>query len=286
MSNQLLGNLRDANPIPHPDRLLTDEADARAFLATVQERRHGMANKTQPEVQPTEAPPRPTEARPDSEAVISVVRGPRRRFVYGLAAAVAVLIVGTLTWIAFIDDGESPVAAPVDIGRSFIEAQDAWDAEAAIALFAPNKLATGFLTVVEEFPSYYAWLETLDWRYTAEECNQVAVGPPVEVTCSYSYENAWTQALGVGPYSGSSMRFFIADGQIQQLNNTFITNTGFSVQAWEVFTDWVSDTHPENLNVIIDLGIEGRTADVPIVTPEALVLWEQYTNEFVASVAP
>jgi hypothetical protein len=176
--------------------------------------------------------------------------------------------------------------APVDIGRSFFEAQDAWDAEAAIALFAPNAV-TNVVTEVEEYPSYFAWLETLDWRYTVEECKRRTVGPPVKVDCSYSYENAWTQALGVGPYSGSSMRFFIADGQIQELRNSFISDrNGFSVQAWEVFREWVRDTHPENLNVMYDLGIEGRTADVPIVTPEALALWEQYTNEFVASVAP
>ena len=131
MSNQLLGNLRDANPIPHPDRLLTDEADARAFLATVQERRHGMANKTQPEMQPTEAPPRPRESRRDSEAVISVVRGPRRRFVYVLAAAIVALIVGSVAWIAFA------AYSPVNMSASATPIFIGWPSASPVTLISP-----------------------------------------------------------------------------------------------------------------------------------------------------
>ena len=38
----------------------------------------------------------------------------------------------------YLDYRESEAAAPVDIARTFIEARDAWDAEATAALFAPD----------------------------------------------------------------------------------------------------------------------------------------------------
>jgi len=174
MSNQLLGNLRDANPIPHPDRLLIDEADARAFLATVQERRHGMANKTQPEMQPTEAPPRPRESRRDSEAVISVVRGPRRRFVYVLAAAIVALIVGSVAWIAFLNDGGSDVAGIPLIGADGdAVAQEAFaGVESAFAAFNSGDMDTWVLwrDESEATGADYAYELAAEARIDIEQC--------------------------------------------------------------------------------------------------------------------
>jgi hypothetical protein len=98
------------------------------------------------------------------------------------------------------------------------------------------------------------------------------------VTCTYTMENSWSQALGVGPFTGSNFEFVIVDGQIQEIKHDFVFGA-FSPQVWEVFKGWVRDNYPDDINVMYDLG----DVDVPIKTPEALALWEQRTAEFVAS---
>jgi hypothetical protein len=91
-------------------------------------------------------------------------------------------------------------------------------------------------------------------------------------------ENAWSQALGVGPFTGSSFDFTIADGQIQQLIDNRDFNQ-FSGQVWDVFTAWLSDTHPDDVDVIFE---RVGSNDIPLITLEAIALWEQHTTEFVA----
>jgi hypothetical protein len=202
-----------------------------------------------------------------------------RTLVLGAAAALILIVGGIAALIRYNDEDStiSAAAAPVDVARSFIEAEDAWDAEAALALLAPDVVIHhGLLTQAEEYPSLFAWDKALDWHYTVEECNQIAVTDPVEVVCTFSHDNAWTEALGVGPFSGSSTDFVIADGQIQELTRNFNFSTGFSTQAWDVFESWVKTNHPDGHSLIY------RGND-PNLTPEALALWEQYTSEFVAS---
>ena len=45
--------------------------------------------------------------------------------------------------------------------------------------------------------------------------------PSDEVKCTYMMQNAWSQAIGVGPFTGSSFRFVIADGQIRKVKHNF-----------------------------------------------------------------
>jgi len=95
-------------------------------------------------------------------------------------------------------------------------------------------------------------------------------------------ENAWSHALGVGPFAGSSIYFTIADGQITELSNTFNT-ARFSPQVWEPFVGWVSDIHPADIDVMFSA--ERDLTSDPNLTPESIALWEQYTDEFVESLA-
>lgn len=264
--DQVLALFGEANPVSDRDTL---EHLLRPHLEVVEQRIGDMKE---------------TKVRVIDPAQPIVKQEQRHRLAYGLVAAVAVLIVGTVTWIAVVNDGEPDVASPVDIGRSFIEAQDAWDADAATALLAPDAVikGSGLVTEVEQYASNFAWYQALDWRWAVEECNQTTVGPPAEVRCTLTHQNAWTRALGVGPYSGSSIDFVIGNGQIQELTDD-TDLSAFSPEAWGVFTKWVTANHPSELGVMIRR--QGLTS-IPIVTPEALALWEQYTNEFVASVTP
>ena len=112
------------------------------------------------------------------------------------------------------------------------------------------------------------------------DCIETVAGPPAQVFCTYTIENAWSRARGVGPFTGGRFYFTIADGKIQKLTHIFDFRE-FSPQVWEVFRAWVRDTHPQDVAVMYDFS---GGVDVPRKTPEAIALWEQHTNEFVASV--
>ena len=53
------------------------------------------------------------------------------------------------------------------------------------------------------------------------------------------------------------------------------TAIGYTTETWEVFLAWVNANHPDDRSVMT-VGLQ------PSLTPEAIVLYEQYTNEFVA----
>ena len=91
----LLNDLRDVNPIPDPDRLLIEEAEAYAFLANVQTVR-------------AVGPQRPP-----------VERGPRRGWLVAVAAVVVVLAVGVV-WLLGVIGSDKPVATTPQI-ESFSE---------------------------------------------------------------------------------------------------------------------------------------------------------------------
>ncbi len=180
-----------------------------------------------------------------------------------------------MAWIVSLDDGESDVAGtPVDIARSFIEARDAWDAEAAIALLASDAVVRDEIRTVEELPALFDFLRAVDWRWTVGECTETATGPAVEVTCTYTHNNAWTRALGVEPVTGT-FNFVVSDGEIAELNHIFNWSDFAPVLA--AFTEWVGSNHLEDMDVMI-------ASAGYVLTPESIALWEQYTSEFVASV--
>ncbi len=165
---------------------------------------------------------------------------------------------------------------PQDIARSFVEARDTWDAERAIALFAPDAVINDLAGTPGGYRDLLAWYEAVGWRVMVDECVVTLTGSTAEVTCTYTHENAWTRALSVGPFSGSSYRFTIANGQIQELDHTFDASR-FSTQAWDVFYRWVRDNHPEDIDQMYEVA-----GSVPRITPASNALWELYTNEFVA----
>lgn len=177
---------------------------------------------------------------------------------------------------------DDPCTEEVRLGRAFMEARDAWDGEATVALVAGDAVIDDFATTAEEFLALADWHRAIGARNEASVCREMREGPPAEVRCFYEVENAWSRALGVGPFAGSSIYFTIADGQITELSNTFNT-ARFSPQVWEPFVGWVSDTHPADIDVMFSA--ERDLTSDPNLTPESIALWEQYTDEFVESLA-
>ena len=228
---------------------------------------------------------------PDMEVIMLTPddnKTPRRTWLTKGAVAVAatvLIIVGIVALtgsevdveIATDPDGSGEDQQALGIAQDFVEARNSWDGEAVRSLVADDAVIDGFVSTADEYLTNNDFEQATGWRFIQPECTATVVGPPTEVTCNYTMENAWSRALGVGPFTGSSFEFVIADGQIQQITHDFDT-TLFSPQVWDVLKAWVRDTHPADFDIIYDL-----SGALPYKTPEAVALWEHHTTEFVAA---
>jgi len=206
--------------------------------------------------------------------------GPSRRAWMGAAAALAI-VAGAALVVWLITSPGNDVATPetpLEVAEAFVNARDARDIETTLALLAPDvEIVNDLANEPEGYRTTFRRFEIMEWRTHLEECSVEQEGPPALVTCTYTHEGAWSQALGVGPYGGSRFIFRIEDGLITRVNNLFDTSE-FSSQVWEVFAAWVSENHPDDvLRLYQDASQSGM-----LTTPEALDLLQQFTNEFVA----
>jgi len=214
----------------------------------------------------------------------------------GIVAACTILItVGIVVATRTTDDADAPVAAGDDavasgdaeqaigVAQRFVEARDAWDGETVRSLVADDAVIDDFaVATVDDYVANSEFDQAIGWRYMQPQCTATAVGPPVEVSCTYTMEDAWSRALGVGPYTGSSFEFVIADGEIQRVTHDFDFSQ-YSAQVFDVFGAWLDDAHPGAFDVIFSADRNGT--NMRRTTPEAIALVEQYTTEFVASVS-
>jgi len=165
--------------------------------------------------------------------------------------------------------------SPTEIGHAFIQARDAYDADAAEALFASDaEIHDDYMTSASEYHAHFAWHESTDWEWRADQCSETETGPPAEVRCTYTMENAWTKALGVDPISGGTFRFVIGDGLIQEITHT-LNVAGFS-PTWAEFQLWVRINHPDDHQIMY------LSESAASWTPESVALFDRYTDEFVA----
>ena len=161
---------------------------------------------------------------------------------------------------------------------NFVEARDTWDGEAVRALVADDAVIDDLaVTNADDYLAVAEVEQATGWRYMRPDCTATVPEPPITVTCTYTMQNAWSQAIGVEPFTGSSFEFVIADGQIQQVTHDFDVSE-FGPQVFDVFVAWLSDTYPDDVDVMLDSS-SGNFS----LTPEALALFEQHTTEFVSS---
>lgn len=210
------------------------------------------------------------------------------------AAVVAVVAVIGVAGIALanndngpaVDEVPSPPPASspeeqeaIGLAQRFVEARDAYDGEAVRALVTDDAVIDDFaVSNADDYLSVAEIERATGWRYMQPECTGNLPGPLNQVSCTYTMQNAWSQALGVGPFTGSNFRFVIADGQIEQVLHIFRFST-FDPQVYTVFQDWLIATHPNDVGVMYD----SDSANFNL-TPEAIALFEQHTTEFVSSV--
>lgn len=208
---------------------------------------------------------------------------PKRSARRGLTAVAlaAAAVVAAIFFVATED--QQVVGEPVDIAQAFIEARNGHDGEAMTALLAPDALIEGEL--VEGDPSRYPLLAEFEravgMQYQVDDCIETTAADTVRLLCIYLLESSWSQAVGLEPIPVNSFRFNIVDGRIQYLLNNLNFNALAPVQS--AFSDWLESNHPDEVERMFrpdDVGVPR-----PVMTPEAIELFDRYTAEFVTEMS-
>ncbi|HEY6629160.1 MAG TPA: hypothetical protein VI193_09285 [Acidimicrobiia bacterium] len=214
-----------------------------------------------------------SSAMTDVEA-IQPKKGERQsgsRLLLGLAVAV----------IAFIALGifvtkENAAATPESVANAYMEAREDLDSETAQSLFAEGATMSEEGFTLPQLPGLFSWYQASNWNWTPGECTEASTGPKgTLVRCSYEFENDWTRALGHAAVTGN-LQLQVSEGEITKLTSAL--DTGQFGDVWEGFLTWMIENHPDDFD---QMYVSGGTA--PLIDPTSIALWEQHTEEFVAS---
>jgi hypothetical protein len=205
---------------------------------------------------------------------------PTRKWVPAAAAAL-VLALG-LPLILFGGEGAifgSP-PTPVEIAERYMEARNAWDAERAEELLAPDaRLDDVPIIGRDELVAGFEALRVYQFQYEPFECTETRSAPPAIVACTYMMDSVVSHIVDYPPVPGN-FRFVIEDGQITRLTHNF--NFGeFAPNVYEKFVVWLKSEHPGVYDRLyrVESGM-----DTPILTPEALELAAEYIRLYDQSV--
>lgn len=263
--------LVESNPIPEATPLDPDVIDVTAHLTTLQERSSRMS-QTDSEAAQREHAPGPSGRRAT----------PQLKW---LAAALAVAFAGLSVFLMVRTGEDAPTAdSPAGIATAFLDAQNEHDGAAMSSLTTTDAALTGLLVEdPADFELLAGFERAVGWQIVVDRCidfDALADGS-VRVFCTFDVQSDWNRALGRGPIPDNTIRFVINDGKIQNIHHE-IGEEILDVQV--PFQVWLNQTHPEDAARMFrqeDLTNPDFGAARPLLTPETISLFAQYTEEYV-----
>jgi hypothetical protein len=194
-----------------------------------------------------------------------------------LVAVVAVMAVLTQTGPV---EHEPPVAdseaALLAIAQTMAQAMAEGDSATLLGLLSDDAEVDIATYRIEDIPVIGEFWAASEMQLTPGECRlrpAPASGESRVARCEFTMTNAWAEALDVAAVDTD------ADIRIEggEVTTALLRMPGrFMAQTFDRFTAWRDQAHPEAIEIMH----EGRrTASL---SPEALELWREYTEEFVA----
>ncbi len=258
--DQVVALLGKANPVPSLDLLDPVEQVDLGRLEDTTERTRGMTTV-------------------DKETV-GRSRPFRSRLLPILAALGAILVAAPLLFegVASIDD------SPVRVADAYLSARAEHDWEGIKALFDQEVAESSVEVMVDR--DTWDYQRAVGLTYRSLGCERVSSGAGGSlVECEMQIDTRVSRALGSGPAQGL-ISILVGDGRIQRVSvaidgdPTARPSLALIValeEAWNAFEAWIREHHPEAEDTMYDLARSG-----PALDPESIVLWERYTDEFVA----
>jgi hypothetical protein len=184
----------------------------------------------------------------------------------------AALVLGTtLLWAAAC--GEDTTSTRLADAEAFWEAVAANDRDGALAYVDPaarESEAVSPFGRAHTLEGQFDWYESVEWQWRLGECVEGDAG---SVECTATASNAWSEAMGVDPVTGTFVVQFGEDGITEVIDKDGSFEDQWVARVFEVFADWVSTNHPDDAEVMFDFEVD--------VNPEILNLYEVNTDRFV-----
>jgi hypothetical protein len=107
------------------------------------------------------------------------------------------------------------------------------------------------------------------------------------VVCGFDFLTLGSDELGLGPFTGSTFRFTVREGEIVEAAG-YPNFKQFASQMRAPFAEWVAATYPRDFEVMYGRSIPTRPSGFRQVsgrpTEESIRLWDQHTREYVEEV--
>lgn len=163
--------------------------------------------------------------------------------------------------------------AQVETATAYWEALASDDREVAISLVDPAFLESGAgdpFGRARTLEQQFDWYDSVGWQWALQNCAMSDAGA---VECTASASNAWSEALGLEPITGT----FVASYSDEGIRAVKDKSSSFSSQwlpmVYFVFEEWVQTHHPEDAQVMFNFGVD--------VNPEILAMYQLNTERFV-----
>lgn len=276
MSIDVEARIRRANLLPRDEQLeqLYDPDLSNLLLDDTRALKEGRMTRTNDRIDTQDGD---LITEPDVE-IPGPAQPKRRRESLRPAIAIGMMIAVAAVFVAIAGTRPTEVASPSQVAERFIEARNAYDADAVLSLLAPDSFIGAeihpFVKTTEDYPDLIAVERAEGRQMLVEECIETP-NVPGKMVCSYMVESDISRALGVGPFGGSRLNMVIEDGQIKSIYNRF-SYRSYNALAFEPYLEWLEKNHPGEIDIFF--GEAGLPAS-PWVD-----LWEQRIDEFVAHI--
>lgn len=104
-------------------------------------------------------------------------------------------------------DSATKAAESLDVARQFMESSNQWDGPSLRNLFVDDAAINDLATTPDELLAQAEFNRAIREQFLEVECAVKSPEVPSEIRCDYLLQNAWGEALGVGPFDGSFVDF-------------------------------------------------------------------------------
>ena len=204
-------------------------------------------------------------------------RGP----LVGIAAAVAVLVIGGLVLIRATDSPVATASTPVELATAFVDSYGDFDVDRVESMLAEDaEMLPWEYFEPRDWRADLRYLEAAGFQFMFDECvEQPGDSDAVTVSCEYAAHGLGSDQIGMEPFGSHVFRVVIEDGLVTSSHMGF-NFSEFSGAMWFPFQAWIEAFHPEDFKVLYESPHLSRQ------TNDAIALWEQRVQQYVDYVNP
>jgi hypothetical protein len=170
------------------------------------------------------------------------------------------------------------VVRAVNTATAFVEAYATFDVDQAASYLASD--ADLWLGDLEELQLENRLLQAQGFRLLLDSCeHRTTTSDGIVVGCSWDFHAIRSDEMGLGPFTGSRFDLTVREEEIVAASMNWAYIDEFSPQVWGPFSQWVTDTYPEDVDVMYLPAYANYR-----LTEESIALWEQRSREYADAV--